>query len=413
MKTNTQIYIDRYIGIFISVFLNVFVRLAGYLFRINHALDRKFNTIAVCKFKGMGSVIQATPLLQSLRKSFPGIRIVFVSTDANREILNKISCIDHIITLSDRSFLKLISGTVSLLFKLWKYKPGVYIDLEVYSNFSSLITTLSFARNRMGYYRQSSHYRMGIYTHMMYYNIKAPVWQIYLQFARMLHCSCLVEELYTFTAEKPDSNNTNQFMNIAPQTYILVNPNTSDLRTERRWPPERFAGLIKKIRIEFPDLYIFITGSKSEQAYVHKISSLVLPDDKISDISGFSGLDDLLYLIQNTRLFITNDSGPMHLAFALKTRVLALFGACAPEKYGVYNFFHAVYKNVYCSPCVHEFDIPPCRGDNQCMKLINEEEVFAKVKAVIGDSYSEQQRAETIIYQSTAEKGVLGQTTRN
>jgi hypothetical protein len=55
--------------------------------------------------------------------------------------------------------------------------------------------------------------------------------------------------------------------------------------------------------------------------------------------------------------------------------VVALFGPCSPQQYGVNPSGIVIYKNIYCSPCVHDFIIPPCKGDNQCMKLISVAEV--------------------------------------
>jgi hypothetical protein len=89
MKTNVQVKTDRYLGWLLCVILRVFVRFLGFVLRINHRnLDRKFDRIVVCKFKGMGSIVQASALLKSLRDSFPDAEIVFVSSTANAGILN-------------------------------------------------------------------------------------------------------------------------------------------------------------------------------------------------------------------------------------------------------------------------------------------------------------------------------------
>ncbi len=67
----------------------------------------------------------------------------------------------------------------------------------------------------------------------------------------------------------------------------------------------------------------------------------------------------------------------MHIGFSLKKTAIALFGPCSPHQYGFAENAVCFYKNVYCSPCVHEFIIPPCSyGNNDCMKLISVEEVM-------------------------------------
>lgn len=401
--------IDRYVGKFISVFLNVLVRLAGWLLRPDHNLNRPFKTIVVCKFKGIGSIIQATPLLSTLKKNYPGSRIIFVSTAANRAVLSMIPAVDEMLLISDQNLRKLVVSVHRLIFSLWKKKPGVYIDLEVYSNFSSLVTTLSLARNRMGYYRQSSHYRLGIYTHMMYYNIKAPVSQIYLQFARLLGCRQIDFELCNFMADCRIKSINPLF---SQGKYILINPNTSDLRTERRWAPRNFALLAAMLCETYPDRIVAMTGSDKEKSYVDQISEGLEKYSNFRNCAGITGFDGFVNLTGNSSLLITNDSGPMHIAFACNTPVLALFGACSPDKYESRPGYHHIYKNVYCSPCVHEFDVPPCRGDNQCMKMIEVEEVADLCKRILQGGGLHSSPREEIAYTGIKGSGTLGTTAR-
>ena len=78
MNVKRQIFLDRYaIRIFISL-INIWVRILGFILRIDHSLDKSFKKIAVCKYKGLGSIIQATPLLRNLRLKYPNAKIVFV-----------------------------------------------------------------------------------------------------------------------------------------------------------------------------------------------------------------------------------------------------------------------------------------------------------------------------------------------
>ena len=320
MKTRTQIKTDRFLGVFIAVMLNWIVRLLGMLLRMDHSLNKEFKTIVVCKFKGMGSIVQATPLLQTLRQNFPKAKIIFVTTLSNFELLSKISCVDRVICINDRSFFRLAVSSAKTLWALWKLRVSVYLDLEIYSNFSSLVTTLSLAHNRIGFYRQASHYRMGIYTHMMYYNIKAPISKVYLQFAMLLQCKNPVETLFPLPFEKQEE--VGGLRGDSANNYIVINPNASDLRIERRWDKENFTELIRRIRAGHPGRTIVLIGAPSEQAHVGEISRQFAGDEAVKDVSGKTRLDELLQLLKNAGLLITNDTGPMHLAFALGTQTL-------------------------------------------------------------------------------------------
>ena len=68
MNTGLQVQIDRYAGRIACILLRVVVRIVGKILRINHRLDRRFDRIVVCKFKGMGSIVQASAMLDALKK---------------------------------------------------------------------------------------------------------------------------------------------------------------------------------------------------------------------------------------------------------------------------------------------------------------------------------------------------------
>ncbi len=370
--------------------LNVFARFLGFLLRIDHSLNKPIKTIAVCKFVGLGSIIQATPLLQTLRKNYPDASIVFISNESNRALLNHITVIDKVFTISDKGIFALLKSTASLLFKLWEQKPDVYIDLEIYSNYSSVIATMSLSKNRIGFFKNDKTYRKGIYTHMLYFNVKSPISQTYLQFARLLGCKDIVAEL-SINTNNIEANTVkiiDQKLNTVLQKYIVVNPNASDLRLERRWDLENFVILIHKICDEFPEHKVILIGAGNETEYLGRLSSQLQTKKNTIDTSGKLSIKELLILIANASLMITNDTGPMHIAFALKVKTVALFGPCSPQQYGGIENTITIYKNTYCSPCVHEFIIPPCKGNNQCMKKIKVEEILNSVRSQLDSTLS-------------------------
>lgn len=371
--------------------LNVLARILGFFLRIDHSLDRPVRTIAVCKFVGMGSIVQATPLLKTLRKNFPDARIIFITNGSNLPLFRFIDEVDEVLQVSDKSIGPLIASSVKLLLRLWKHRPDVYVDLEIYSNYSSVITTMSLARNRMGFFKDDKTYRKGMYTHMMFFNIKSPVSQTYLQFARLMGCREIISEVsINKLAIDPAAMNTiGEKLGVAVAgTYVLVNPNASDLRLERRWPAENVVAMLKVLATEKPGLKIILIGDKNETSYVHAIVSHLNEFPSVLDSSGKLGLQELIALIANASLLITNDTGPMHLAFALKVRTVSLFGPCSPQQYGGMGNTISIYKNVYCSPCVHEFIIPPCKGNNQCMKKIAVAEVLDAVNRAFRNEFA-------------------------
>ncbi len=375
MKTKQQLIIDNYIAKPIAYLLNFVVRLVGKILSIDHSLERNFKRIVICKFKGMGSIIQATPMIGSIRKKHPNAEIIFVSTSANLQILQKIKTIDTIITINDKGLFSLIKTLGVSLIKLIRMRPDVYIDLEIYSNFSTLVTLFSLAKNRIGFYLRSSSFRMGIYTHMMFFNSKAPIAEVYLQIARLFGKIEEHTELYPLHQEV----NTDIHSLIPKNKYIVINPNASDLRIERRWGKNNFKKLIQLIHQKYSDLNIILIGSNGEKDYSQSVINDLAPSERIINLAGKTSIDELIIIIKNAALIITNDTGPMHIAFACKAPSICLFGPCSPEQYGWFKDAKIIYKKVYCSPCVHDFSVPPCHGNNTCMQLIEVIEVMKVV----------------------------------
>lgn len=419
MKLKTEIFFDRtIIGPFLLC-LNWIVRLAGKILRLDHNLNREFKKIAICKFKGLGSIIQSTPLLQTLRRRYPDVKIIFVSTKVNKDMLNSVTCIDELVLLDDSSLISLLFSFPALLVKLILLRIEVYIDLEIYSNFSSFVTTASLAQNRLGFYLRSSHYRLGIYTHMMYFNTRVPIYQTYMQIARLLGCRNLVESLFPFkdviTSEAIKRVQDYLGSSLKDTSYIVINVNASDLRIERRWPSFYYIKLIESLREKYPDIIIVLIGNLNERDYVESLLKKISMKQGIINVAGQTGIIDLLALLSEASVFITNDSGPMHMAFSLKTKSVVLFGPCHPGQYGFaqgQSNIYILYNRVYCSPCVHEFFEAPCKGNNQCMQMISVEQVLAGVKHFLKPDSRLPHRStdkNKIVYFSN---GVLGQVNR-
>lgn len=385
MKTSKKLWIDKFIVGRFARIINLLVIILGKILRIDHTLNKDFRTIAICKYKGMGSIIQSTPLLNSLRTKFPNAKLIYISSNENLHILNQISLIDEIILIDDSSFIKLIKSVIPFIYKLYSRKIEIYIDLEVYSNFSTLITILSKSVNRMGYYLNSMHYRLGNYTHMMYFNSRSTISESYLQFARLLGCETN-NQLYRLNSDiQTIQISDSEQLNLVNEKYILINPNASDLRLERRWRDENFIELILKFSAQFEDFKIVLIGSKSESYYVNNLFAKINIGKRLISIAGKTDILGLIAVIKNANLFITNDTGPMHIAFSTVTPTLALFGPCSPVQYGNYFNSYSIYENLYCSPCVHDFVWPPCKGNNICMKAIKVETVLNKAIKILNN----------------------------
>jgi heptosyltransferase-2 len=178
---------------------------------------------------------------------------------------------------------------------------------------------------------------------------------------------------------------------IHAKPLILVNPHASDLCAERRWDAAKFSALIGELTQAYPEIAIVLIGAPAEIPYTIQVIQGVAEEfqSHIVNLAGLS-LDELCTLISRAELLITNDSGPMHIAFSLSRPVLSLFGPSSPDHYAwhptMQSLNNPVYKRLYCSPCLHLFDTAPCHGDNECMKHIQVKEVLELAHQILSRS---------------------------
>jgi ADP-heptose:LPS heptosyltransferase len=386
VKTDTKFLIDRTIALPLAWAANLAARTAGQILqRDHHVVPADVHTIAVAKLLGMGSIIQATPMLHDLRRSFPDAKIVFLTTKANRGLIERLGMIDEGIYVDDANPTVLAATTAQAVGQLRARKVDLYFDLEVYSAGASVLSLASGARNRVGFYRGSARFKKGIYTHLTVFNPRAPISAIYRQLhlsvggksgGRVKYGPILVRK-----ADEEGLVSTLAKHAIAlERRYVVVNPNASDLLLERRWPMDKYVALI--VELASRGEQVVIVGAKPEAAYVAEIIALLPASARARtvDTSAKLSLGELFALIKGAACVVTNDTGPMHFAIALDRPTVCLFGPVSPDHYGVRKSnVETLYHAVYCSPCAHEIDTPPCAGVNVCMQLIEVPEVLAAV----------------------------------
>ena len=142
------------------------------------------------------------------------------------------------------------------------------------------------------------------------------------------------------------------------------------------WPPERFRALALRIALFKPKWKVLLFGTYAQQALLRAIS-FDTPKNVVS-LAGQTTLRELMALLGLCKVVVTNDSGPMHIADSLGTKLVALFGSTDPEVTGPYRQRGAVIAfPFHCSPCLKR----TCPIDFRCMKAISVEHVFEKVLA--------------------------------
>lgn len=164
-------------------------------------------------------------------------------------------------------------------------------------------------------------------------------------------------------------------------TLIGINPGAA-YGSAKCWLPERFHEVALKLLTD-PQVRIIFFGDPSGASLVQTICQGL--DERVVNLAGKTTLRELLALIEQCKVFLTNDSGPMHIAAALNTPLVALFGSTSDIKTGPYGQAESViHKRVACSPCYQR----TCPIDFRCMKQIGVDEVVQAIQQKLNNPHT-------------------------
>ncbi|MBI3912425.1 MAG: glycosyltransferase family 9 protein [Armatimonadetes bacterium] len=163
---------------------------------------------------------------------------------------------------------------------------------------------------------------------------------------------------------------------------VAVNP-TADHRL-KEWPAPRIAELLDRLA-EDAQRVILAWGPRARRAgRVVPISSGCPDTVGIPVLAATRDPRELAAILARCAVLVTGDADPMHLATAVGTPVVALYGPTNPEWFGPLGRQHQILRHpVACSPCAHDERVPPCPNRHACMQGLETEPVLRAVRAAL------------------------------
>ncbi len=393
MRVDTMKRIDQWAGGFACLTLDV-VNLVLRPLRSKAIPRERVRVVLITKYFGLGSIVLAAPMVAKVRELYPSARLVFLTFSENRELAEMLGLFDEILTIDSRRLLGFVRDTLAVLARLWRARVDVVCDLEFFTRYSAMMAFLSGARIRVGYRGPISR-RGDLQTHPVYYNGMKHITRVFLAQAEALGAH--IDEraplhLPAVTADPRAAAAAREILEgqgiDRNKRLLLINPNASELCLERRWMSDRFARVADALLAEEPLLAAVFIGSRSEAVYTQSVVEQCRTPGRIANLAGRLGLRELIEILRAAGLFLTNDSGPLHLASLTGTPTVALFGPETPSLYGPLGARQRVfYSGVYCSPCLNVYNskTAACGGNNVCLQAVAEGEVLAACRALLAE----------------------------
>jgi ADP-heptose:LPS heptosyltransferase len=161
-------------------------------------------------------------------------------------------------------------------------------------------------------------------------------------------------------------------------SHVFVGVHPSGGRLVKQWHTDRLADVATRLARDL-SATVILTGTPHDRALVDRITSLLPADVRHLDLTGKMDLPVLAAVLQQLRLFVTADTGPMHLAAAVGTPTVAIFGPSDPNRYGPLNDrTRVVTADLWCRPC-NRVRRPPdrCTGHvPDCLDRIDANDVY-------------------------------------
>jgi heptosyltransferase II len=316
----------------------------------------------------LGDAVMATPVLEDVRKKYPQAKITALCQASTATLLAENPHVDEFLTFSRnkesikdvRETLKrqnfdlgiLLTGSFSSAW--WFYKANIPVRLGYKMHFRSLLLTdgVDVPKNY-----ETQH--LVITYKQILLPLGVPV-------------SDTAPELFLTAQEKLEAEQYLEEENIYPENIIIgINPGAA-YGSAKCWPEERFRELTKRLLTD-PKVRVIYFGDKTSKPLVDKICEGLSP--RVMNLANKTNLRELMALIFRCGLFITNDSGPMHIASAIRTPLVAIFGSTNEIKTGPYGGGRVIHKHVPCSPCY----LRKCPIDFRCMMQITVDDVIREV----------------------------------
>ncbi|MCJ7581871.1 MAG: lipopolysaccharide heptosyltransferase II [Candidatus Aminicenantes bacterium] len=324
--------------------------------------------IAVRAPNWIGDSILALPALSALHENFPDAEIWICGLDWIKDIFLPLKYVEGVIPLKNPSRM---GGLLQNAKRLKKHQFDVGLLLT--NSFSSaLLFFLARITQRWGYDRD---FRRFLLTKPVPINAGILSNHQALYYSGLLSGLGLLvspqsPDLSLDPAVKQKANDLLVSVGIKFQNPLVVLNPGAFYGSAKRWPSSRFAELATMLQ-EKNLADILIVGSADELVLAQEIASQMKRPPII--LSGKTTVSQLAGVLLHATLFVSNDSGPMHLANSLRVPVIAIFGPTDPRLTGPYQQPSAVVKkNADCWPCRTR----ECQTDHKCMESILAADVY-------------------------------------
>ena len=339
---------------------------------------KKPERILIVRTDRLGDIILSTPVIKSLREAFPTAHIAFMCRPYTRDIVEGNPYLDEVIICDKYGKHKSFWGVIKLASYLRKKKFDWAIVLHP-TNRVHLVTFLAGISYRVGWDQKLGFLLTKKIPHTKQEGKKHEL-EYTLDVLRELQIPIVDKHTYFPINDKADKR-IGQLLKAqevdGDDRLIIIHPCASC--PSKRWPQAKFSQLIRLLREKF-DLKVVVIAAANEVEF----GKSVVQENDVIDLRGKLTISEVGSLLKRAALFISNDSGPVHIAASLDIPVISIFGRKDPglsplrwRPLGENSFYF--HKDVGCQVCLAH----NCQKGFLCLKEISPQEVAEKAISIL------------------------------
>ncbi len=332
--------------------------------------------ILVFELNWMGDILFSFPFLRALRKAFPTAHIACAVVGRYKELLDRNPLVDEVYVLSDRRGVVSLPEKLEFIRTLRKAGYDACFLLKP-SRTKGIIAFLSGIPRRIGFAGKNAMLTEQVES------VSPGCHRADTFSALAARAGIAVQDgTYEYFVGREDERRGNVLLeefNKNMRRIVAVNPGGN--WEAKRWPAERFTGLVEKILSRFENVSVVVTGAGKDAELAERIVSQTDPR-RCYALAGRTRPAGLAAIFKKCALVVSADSGPLHLASAVGTATVGLFGPTSPKITGPRGKgVNAVIIGT--CDCIVPCYIEKCEKNYVCMRSITVDEVFAAVVKVL------------------------------
>ncbi|TRZ95035.1 glycosyltransferase family 9 protein [bacterium] len=342
---------------------------------------------------GIGDVLFTSPVIRAIKDNYPDSFVGYWCNERVGEVLKNNPQIDRVFALSrgdlkkifDQSVFGGIGKLLKLILSIKKSKFDISIDFSLDHRYS-LISKISGIRSRYGLdYKYRGRFltrKIGIEG----YKAKHVV-EYYLDLLKFSDIKPKTNKLEVFISQSQKDRSKNILARYgvkAGELVVGIAPGAGASWGKdaiyKHWAAVKFARLADRV---IGDLAakVVILGDNLERPIADIVVNTM--KNKAVDLAGKTSLEELVAMISNLNILVTNDGGPLHIGVAAGIKTVSIFGPVDEKVYGPYPVSgkHIVIKrDLDCRPCYENFRFSGCNNDRKCIEDIIVDEVYEAVE---------------------------------